>query len=206
MAVVSKSPGKESSSKSKVPLILASICGSVAIGTLIVAYPFIKPGFRKICLPFVPATDEQVKNVTIALGKLKLKPENSSVIDLGSGDGRLVFAAAKLGYRATGVELNPWLVYWSRFKARTQRLPATFIKGDLFKVPLSKYNVVIVFGVDSLMPALESKLSNESNKLNVIACRFPFPTAQVQEVIGEGIDTVWLYQVPLKLNHGPVVR
>ena len=199
MAALSKSLNGESST-TRLPLILASICGSIAIGTLVVAYPFIKPAFRKICLPFVPATDEQVSNVTIALSKLKLKPENSSVIDLGSGDGRLVLQAAKLGYKATGVELNPWLVYWSRFKAKTQRLPATFIKGDLFDVPLSKYNVVIVFGVDSLMPALEAKLSRESKKFNVIACRFPFPTAQVQEVIGEGIDTVWLYKVPLKLT------
>jgi hypothetical protein len=36
------------------------------------------------------------------------------VADLGSGDGRIVIALAKEGFHATGYELNPWLVWWSR--------------------------------------------------------------------------------------------
>lgn len=198
MASPSKPLVEKNGQKNRLPLVLASICGSVAVATLVIAYPFIKPAFRKICLPYVPATDEQVKNVSLALSRLNLNPKQSSVIDLGSGDGRLVLTASKLGYNATGIELNPWLVYWSRLKSKMERLPATFIRGDLFNVPLYKYDVVIIFGVDSLMSALEEKLINESSKFNIIACRFPLPTAQVETSIGEGIDTVWLYKVPLK--------
>ena len=41
------------------------------------------------------------------------------MVDLGSGDGCLVIAAAKeLGMRGVGIELNPWLVWWARAKAR----------------------------------------------------------------------------------------
>lgn len=36
------------------------------------------------------------------------------VADLGSGDGRIVIALAKQGYRAAGYELNYWLVLYSR--------------------------------------------------------------------------------------------
>ena len=37
------------------------------------------------------------------------------MLDIGSGDGRLVVEAARMGFRATGVELNRWLVYYSRW-------------------------------------------------------------------------------------------
>ena len=39
-----------------------------------------------------------------------------TLVDIGSGDGRLVVEAARMGFRATGVELNRWLVYYSRFE------------------------------------------------------------------------------------------
>ena len=36
------------------------------------------------------------------------------LLDIGSGDGRLVVEAARMGFKSTGVELNRWLVYYSR--------------------------------------------------------------------------------------------
>ena len=66
-------------------LSLAAIFGFTGLATIIVAFPFIKPGFRKICLPYVPASEVQVSNVLQAL-----KGFEGKVIDLGSGDGRLV--------------------------------------------------------------------------------------------------------------------
>lgn len=50
-----------------------------------VAVPFTFPAFRKICLPYVPATDAQVKNILRCL-----KNRRGNMIDLGSGDGRIV--------------------------------------------------------------------------------------------------------------------
>ena len=37
------------------------------------------------------------------------------LLDIGSGDGRLVVEAARMGFKSTGVELNRWLVYYSRW-------------------------------------------------------------------------------------------
>ena len=37
------------------------------------------------------------------------------LLDIGSGDGRLVVEAARMGFKSTGVELNRWLVYYSRY-------------------------------------------------------------------------------------------
>ena len=61
------------------------LMGGIASGMAAVALPFILPAFRKICLPYIPATPEQIK-VVLSL----LKGGTGPVVDLGSGDGRLV--------------------------------------------------------------------------------------------------------------------
>jgi len=101
--------------------------------------------------------------------------------------------------QATGVELNPWLVIYSRL--RTFKLRATvchgsaqFVVRDLWKHGLGCYNHVVIFGVDSMMPALHSKLMSEMTvDCSVIACRFPLP-CEPSRTVGEGLDTVWLYK------------
>ena len=64
------------------------------------------------------------------------------VIDLGSGDGRMVIAAARRGARAHGVEYNPDLVVLSRRAATLAGVSdkATFSQGDMFEADISKAN------------------------------------------------------------------
>jgi len=82
------------------------------------------------------------------------------VIDLGSGDGRTVIAAARRGARAHGVEFNPDMVELSRRNAEAAGVSrlATFQKGDLFEADLSKATVVTMFLMEwinlKLRPAL----------------------------------------------------
>lgn len=78
------SPYKPPNNKYK-GLIIAGVFGFSGAAILVVAFPFILPAFRKICLPYVPATDAQVANVITAL-----KGSKGSLVDLGSGDGRIV--------------------------------------------------------------------------------------------------------------------
>lgn len=47
--------------------------------------PFVSPALRKYCLPYIPATDTQIENVLKALSG-----KSGKLIDLGSGDGRIV--------------------------------------------------------------------------------------------------------------------
>lgn len=65
--------------------LVSSVSGGAAIALSIVCTPFVLPALRRICLPFVPATPLQIKNVFTAL-----KDRSGSLIDLGSGDGRIV--------------------------------------------------------------------------------------------------------------------
>ena len=69
-------------------LIGVFAAGFVGVGAL--ALPFLLPAARRHCLPYVPATGEQVENVRRLLARggeaAKLRP----LVDLGSGDGRIV--------------------------------------------------------------------------------------------------------------------
>lgn len=69
------------------------------------------------------------------------------VIDLGSGDGRTVIAAAKRGARARGLEYNPNMVALSRRNAAVEGMgdKVEFIQGDLFKADLSQATVITMF-------------------------------------------------------------
>jgi precorrin-6B methylase 2 len=78
------------------------------------------------------------------------------VMDLGSGDGRLVITAAKRGIEAMGVEYDPKMVDLSRRNAEREGVAekARFVKQDLFKTDLTKASVITMF----LLPALNIKL------------------------------------------------
>lgn len=51
---------------------------------------------------------------------LTIQGDKPKLVDLGSGDGRIVIEAAKKGYEAVGYEINPWLVLYSRHLAKKQ--------------------------------------------------------------------------------------
>ena len=79
------------------------------------------------------------------------------VIDLGSGDGRIVIAAAKrFGARGMGVEIDPKLVDLSRANARREGVAerTEFVVRDALKTDLSKASVVTVY----LLPFLIDQL------------------------------------------------
>ncbi|XP_046964258.1 ATP synthase subunit C lysine N-methyltransferase [Vanessa cardui] len=167
--------------------------GGLALGVSVICIPFVSPAFRKICLPYVPATNNQLLGVTTALNG-----RTGRLLDVGSGDGRIVLTAAKLGFKADGVELNPVLVYYSRISAllNSQYKRATFYRRNLWKFDLMPYNNIVIFGVEQMMADFEKKLMQEANDGTlVVACRFPLPNMIPTETIGHGVDTVWKYVV-----------
>ncbi len=85
------------------------------------------------------------------------------VIDLGSGDGRNVIAAARRGARALGVEYNPDLVAVSRRAAAAAGVAgkAAFVQGDMYEADISQATVLILF----LLPDSLAKLSGKFRDL-----------------------------------------
>jgi len=176
--------------------VVIGTCASVTTAIVALLWPFISPALRKVCLPYVPATPAQVSNVLTGLSN---RPLPSRLLDIGSGDGRIVMATAGAGFQSTGVEINPWLVLYSRLSAR-RSLPrpvsrqTSFVRRDLWKFPLSSYDNVVVFGVEEMMPPLKEKMEAElKSGARVVACRFPIHDWTPALTIGEGVDTVWVY-------------
>ena len=62
--------------------------------------------------PYIPSGEKEVDKI-ISLAKIK---PGDRVVDLGSGDGRIVIGFAKQGTEAHGYEVNPILVLWSKLK------------------------------------------------------------------------------------------
>jgi SAM-dependent methyltransferase len=126
---------------------------------LVAAYAQVKPPSNDGG-PFVPTPwvilDEMLKLVEI-------RPDDT-VYDLGSGDGRLVIAAAKRhGARAVGIELNGDLVVFSRVQAErdgvTERVQ--FVEGDVLKASLREATVVTMYLLPRLVVQLVPKLRAE---------------------------------------------
>lgn len=92
---------------------------------------------------WVPSTPGMVNKM---LAMAKVTP-NDVVMDLGSGDGRNIIAAAKLGARALGVEFNPEMVALSRKLAAEAGVADTaqFVEGDMYAADISKANVLALF-------------------------------------------------------------
>lgn len=206
---VAPSPKKK---LSRTATTLIALTGGIGVGITVVCASFVAPAFRKYCLPYVPATNQQISNV------LSVLPRNiqGKLLDIGSGDGRIVLgemlllykscisltqslaAAANHGVESHGVELNTWLVLYSKLvglKTKTAK-PTKFFKRDLWKFDIKPYDYIVIFGVEQMMKDLEHKLIAESKENSkIIACRFPLPNSEPVTVIGDGVDTVWLYDL-----------
>jgi SAM-dependent methyltransferase len=84
------------------------------------------------------------------------------VIDLGSGDGRNVIAAAKRGATAVGFEFNPKMVALSRQLAAKAGVSdkATFVEGDMYEADISKATVMAMFLLTENLNKLAPKFVN----------------------------------------------
>jgi len=86
------------------------------------------------------------------------------VADLGSGDGRIVIAAArKYGARGLGIELDAKLVEVSRENARKAGVAdrVTFVQGDVLEADFSKASVVTVYLLPNLISQLEPRFLSQ---------------------------------------------
>lgn len=94
--IASEFSGNRSKPKlTKAGKIILGISGVSFCGICAATLPFLLPAARRICLPFVPATPAQVRNVFSLLNG----SQQGRLIDLGSGDGRIVIEAARRGFQ-----------------------------------------------------------------------------------------------------------
>lgn len=78
--------------------------------------------------PYVPTRQRQV---TAALDLMDL-PKQSVVVDVGSGDGVFLKAAAQRGFHAVGIEINPILVLISRLRTQRFARHVEVVRGNAY--------------------------------------------------------------------------
>jgi hypothetical protein len=108
-----------------------------------------QPGKDVQWVPTPPALVEKMLDLA------QLTPQDR-LVDLGSGDGVLVIAAAKRGVRARGIEYERGLVEYSKKKAAEAGVArlTRFTRGDIFKTDFSEASVVTTF----LLPSMNLRL------------------------------------------------
>lgn len=110
--------------------------------------------------PYVPS---HRKYVRLAFTKLyRLKPDDV-VVDLGSGDGRVLRVATKHGARAIGYELNPLLVLVSRILGHGDKKQSTILTDMWSRDMPEDTTVVYVFSVSRDARKLVRKLQKHVN-------------------------------------------
>jgi SAM-dependent methyltransferase len=140
--------------------------------------------------PYVPITSKNLSKLVdiVGLGKDIL------VVDLGSGDGRVVIEFAKAGYKTDGYEINPLLIMWSKYRIKRAGVSnlAEIYKKDFWNQDLSKYDLVVLFQVPYVMKKLKDKLLNELKPgSKIISYAFEFPDWEPVTTK----DNIYLYEI-----------
>jgi SAM-dependent methyltransferase len=127
------------------------------------------------------------------------------VMDLGSGDGRIVIAAAKRGAHALGVEYTPELVAMSRRNAAAAGVSerAAFVQGDMFDADISRATALALFLIPANLERLKAKFLALAPGTRIVNNGYRIPGWQEKEVGSAGDCGAWctayLYIVPAQV-------
>ena len=156
-------------------------------------------GKDSVWVPTPPALIERMLDVACVTAQ-------DYVIDLGSGDGRMVIAAAKRGARALGVEYNPMLVEAARRGAVLEGVShrATFVQGDLYDADVSDATVLALFLLPENLRRLRPKFDGLKAGTRIVTNRFEidgWEPAAVSRIGGysESYCTARLYITPAEV-------
>jgi 16S rRNA A1518/A1519 N6-dimethyltransferase RsmA/KsgA/DIM1 with predicted DNA glycosylase/AP lyase activity len=120
--------------------------------------------------PFLPTLSKRVDD---AIELIELK-EGQTLLELGSGDGRLLKAAAKKGINSVGFELNPILVVYSRITTWKYRKYVTVKWGNYWNKKWPEADAIYVFLLNPYMSKLHKKVVQYSNKKPLTVVSFAF--------------------------------
>ncbi len=127
--------------------------------------------------PYVPTKMDSIRKILKFAGVKKGK----KFYELGSGDGRVVIEAAKLGAESTGIEQSWLRVLYSKIKAQNlashfQCGNVKFIHGNVFAKNYIDADIVYIYLLPKGVKKLEEKLKKELKKeVIVITQTYHFP-------------------------------
>jgi len=147
---------------------------------------------------WVPTPDALVERM---LDMAKVTPRDT-LVDLGSGDGRTVMAAAKRGVKALGIEYNPDMVGLSIRNAEKMGMAdrVKFIHGDVFATDFSQATVVTMYLLSSLNLKLRPTLLDMKPGTRVVSHAFTMGDWSPDETATVDGYNAYLWIVPAKVQ------
>ncbi len=153
---------------------------------------------------WIPTAQKQVE---LMLNMAKVT-SSDYLIDLGSGDGRMVIAAAKRGATALGIEYDPELVEVSRQAAAKEGVSAraTFINADLFASDFSNATVLTLYLLPELNRRLRPKILGMKPGTRVVSNSFtmgdwePDETADIVASKNADRSFTYFWVVPARVD------
>ncbi len=124
------------------------------------------------------------------------------VIDLGSGDGRTVIAAAKRGARALGIEYNPDMVELSKRNADKEGVAgkANFMKADLFESDFSQATVITMYLLPNINLKLRPKILDLKPGTRIVSHAFTMDEWTADQTESFDGRTAYMWIVPAKVE------
>jgi precorrin-6B methylase 2 len=127
--------------------------------------------------PYVPTHKRQIE---IALDLLKLK-KGDHLVDVGSGDGSVLIAAAKRGIRATGYEINPLVYLVSKIRTYKYRKLVNIKLADMWRQKFPEdMDALFIFQMGKYIPRFAEKIRKEKlGKVKLVTYGFELPDHKV---------------------------
>jgi len=146
-----------------------------------------------------PAVATPRKIILQALAEISLT-KDAFLIDLGSGDGRVLAIAQKqYGAFGLGYEINPLLVLWSRLRALLLGVKNIKFKNkNYLKQDWSKADAIYMYLLPKYIPAVVKKIENEGKKgVMVVSQRFAIETWEnkLMEEIPRKSNSTFIYKL-----------
>lgn len=176
-------------SMNDVMILLLIVLLVLQLGVLLVLFSFAITLF--FGSPFVPTHPIRAKKMLEFAG---LKP-GESILDLGSGDGSILFCAVEVfgARKATGYEINPVLIAMAKLRTRLRRVTDRVFneRHNIFTVDFPKVDVITTFLIPSTMKRLRPRLAALPPETRIISRGFLIPGVEPTKK-QEGPDE-WLY-------------
>lgn len=166
-------------------MLLAVVAGAVVLLFLATAL---------IGAPYVPTHRKEVRR---AFRDLYVLSEDDVLLDIGSGDGVVLDEACRAGARAVGYEINPILVWISRWRLRHHGSKAVVDTANFWTKPFpSDITVVYTFGESRDIAKMYRKVSSEATRLekSLMFISYGFAVPSVGHVKHQ--RAYYLYKVP----------
>jgi len=143
--------------------------------------------------PYLPTLRKQIE---AALDLIDLQP-GETLLELGSGDGRVMLAAARRGLRVVGIELNPLLVIISWVITFKYRKQVRVIWGSYWGKPWPRADGIFTFMLGKYMSRLDDRIMFWRTKpISLATFAFTIPGKQ-PSAAREG---VYLYKYTEKID------